>query len=166
MGGKAPMGDSSGGMVTKLAAAKVCLANGCRMVIADGKNPHPLSRIEAGESCTWFLPSANPRTARKRWIAGALKIVGTITVDGGALKALKQGKSLLPAGVIAIEGNFQKGAAVAVHTADGTEVARGLSAYSAADGRRIMGHKTGEIEGILGYRGRDEMIHRDDLVLG
>jgi len=113
MGGRAPAGDSSGGMVTKLAAAKVCLANGCRMVIADGKAPYALQRIEDGAPCTWFLPSANPQTARKRWIAGALKIVGTITVDDGALKALKQGKSLLPAGVTAIEGRFQKGPSVA-----------------------------------------------------
>jgi len=165
MAGKARVGDSSGGMVTKLAAAKVCLANGCRMVIADGRGLHPLRRIEKGETCTWFLPSANPQAARKRWIAGALKIVGTIVVDGGAVTALRQGRSLLPAGVIAIEGRFQKGDAVAVKTADGREIGRGLSGYSADDGRRIMGRRTSEIENILGYQGRDEMIHRDNLVL-
>ncbi len=166
MAGTAQPGYASGGMVTKLAAAKIAMLAGCRMVIADGTALHPLKRIEDGAPCTWFLPSATPRTARKRWIAGTLGPAGAITIDDGALRALKKGKSLLPAGVIAAEGNFQRGDAVVVKDSGGREVARGLTAYSAADARRIMGHKSGEIEGILGYRGRDEMIHRDDLVLG
>ncbi len=166
LAGAVATGYGSGGMVTKLAAAKVALGAGCRMVIADGSALHPLKRIEDGAPCTWFLPSATPRTARKRWIAGTLRPAGTITVDDGALKALEKGKSLLPAGVIAAEGDFQRGDAVIVKGPGGREVARGLTAYSAADARRIMGHKSGEIEGLLGYRGRDEMIHRDDLVLG
>ncbi|MCZ6467924.1 MAG: glutamate 5-kinase [Alphaproteobacteria bacterium] len=166
LAGAVATGYGSGGMVTKLAAAKVALGAGCRMVIADGSALHPLKRIEDGTPCTWFLPSATPRTARKRWIAGTLRPAGTITVDDGALKALEKGKSLLPAGVIAAEGDFQRGDAVIVKGPGGREVARGLTAYSAADARRIMGHKSGEIEGLLGYRGRDEMIHRDDLVLG
>ena len=166
LAGAVATGYGSGGMVTKLAAAKVALGAGCRMVIADGSALHPLKRIEDGTPCTWFLPSATPRTARKRWIAGTLSPVGTITVDDGALRALEKGKSLLPAGVIAAEGDFQRGDAVVVKDPGGREVARGLTAYSAADARRIMGHKSGEIEGLLGYRGRDEMIHRDDLVLG
>ena len=166
LAGPVATGYGSGGMVTKLAAAKVALGAGCRMVIADGSALHPLKRIEDGAPCTWFLPSATPRTARKRWIAGTLRPAGTITVDDGALKALEKGKSLLPAGVIAAEGDFQRGDAVIVKGPGGREVARGLTAYSAADARRIMGHKSGEIEGLLGYRGRDEMIHRDDLVLG
>ena len=166
LAGAVATGYGSGGMVTKLAAAKVALGAGCRMVIADGSALHPLKRIEDGAPCTWFLPSATPRTARKRWIAGTLRPAGTITVDDGALKALEKGKSLLPAGVIAAEGDFQRGDAVVVKDPGGREVARGLTAYSAADARRIMGHKSGEIEGLLGYRGRDEMIHRDDLVLG
>ncbi len=166
LAGAVATGYGSGGMVTKLAAAKVALGAGCRMVIADGSALHPLKRIEDGTPCTWFLPSATPRTARKRWIAGTLSPVGTITVDDGALRALEKGKSLLPAGVIAAEGDFRRGDAVIVKDPGGREVARGLTAYSAADARRIMGHKSGEIEGLLGYRGRDEMIHRDDLVLG
>ncbi len=166
LAGAVAAGYGSGGMVTKLAAAKVAIGAGCRMVIADGTALHPLKRIEDGAPCTWFLPSATPRTARKRWIAGTLGPAGAITVDDGALRALKKGKSLLPAGVIAAEGDFQRGDAVVVKGPDGREVARGLTAYSATDARRIMGHKSGEIEDLLGYRGRDEMIHRDDLVLG
>ncbi|MEE8280033.1 MAG: glutamate 5-kinase, partial [Alphaproteobacteria bacterium] len=158
-------GYTSGGMVTKLEAAKIALAAGCRMVIADGTALHPLKRIEDGAPCTWFLPSATPRTARKRWIAGTLKPAGVITVDDGALGALKNGKSLLPAGVTGVEGAFERGDAVTVKAADGRDAARGLCAYSSTDARRIMGHKSREIERLLGYRGRDEMIHRDDLAL-
>lgn len=154
-----------GGMFTKLAAAKVCLGVGCDMVLMDGRPKHPLKRIEQGAPCTWFLAPDNPRTARKRWIAGTLKPMGEITLDSGALKALLDGRSILPVGVTAVVGDFQRGDAVIVRAPDGREVARGLSAYAAADGRRIKGHKSREIEEILGYRGRDEMIHRDDLVL-
>ncbi|MDD9877553.1 MAG: glutamate 5-kinase [Magnetovibrio sp.] len=165
MAGTSMSFDGSGGMITKLEAARIAMGAGCRMVIADGTEPGPLERLEAGARCTWFIPDANPKTARKRWIASALKPAGTIVVDDGALKALRSGKSLLPAGVTAIDGAFQRGDAVVVKTADGREVARGISAYSADDGRRIMGNKTSEIETILGYRGRDEMVHRDDMVL-
>jgi len=165
MAADAPTGDSTGGMVTKLSAARTCLANGCRMVISDGKALHPLNTIEQGARVTWFLPKANPKTARKRWIAGALRPVGALVLDPGAEKALRSGKSLLPAGVVAVEGNFQRGDAVTVKAADGRALGRGLVAYSADDARRIVGYKTSEIEALLGYRGRDEMIHRDDLVL-
>ena len=165
MAGHAQPGDGSGGMVTKLDAAKAALAAGCRMVIADGKPCHPLQRIEDGAPCTWFLPTATPRTARKRWIAGSLKPSGVITVDKGALGALEKGKSLLPVGVVVVEGDFQRGDAVIVKGPGGAEAARGLVAYSAADADRIKGHKSREIERLLGYRGRDEMIHRDDLAL-
>ena len=165
MAGDPGSGDGSGGMVTKIAAGRIALGAGCRMAIMDGRAPSPLSRLESGADCTWFLPDANPKTARKRWIAGSLKAVGSLTVDDGAGKALLAGKSLLPAGIKKVAGEFQRGDAIAVLGADGREIARGLAAYSAADARRIMGYKTSEIEGILGYRGRDEMIHRDDLVL-
>jgi glutamate 5-kinase len=165
MAGEAPAGYSSGGMVTKLAAARIALGAGCRMAIADGRPMHPLAALAEGGDCTWFLPAASPLTARKRWIAGALKPVGTLTVDDGALNALKAGKSLLPAGVIAVEGRFERGDAVRVLDRGGREVARGLSAYAGADAAIIKGHKSREIEALLGYRGRDEMIHRDDLVL-
>jgi glutamate 5-kinase len=165
MAGEAPPGYSSGGMVTKLAAARIAVGAGCRMAIANGRRLNPLKAIAEGAACSWFLPAATPLTARKRWIAGALKPVGTLTVDAGALKALMSGRSLLPAGVTSVEGEFERGDAVRVLNPDGREVARGLCAYSAADARRIMRHKSGEIEALLGYRGRDEMVHRDDLVL-
>jgi glutamate 5-kinase len=165
MAGEAPPGYSSGGMVTKLVAARIAVGAGCRMAIANGRRLNPLTAIAEGAACSWFLPAANPLTARKRWIAGALKPIGAVTVDAGALKALMGGRSLLPAGISSVEGEFERGDAVRVLSTDGREVARGLSAYSAADARRIMRHKSGEIEALLGYRGRDEMIHRDDLVL-
>ena len=165
MAGAAPPGSSSGGMVTKLAAARIALAAGCRMVIAKGDTLHPLAAIDGGARVTWFLPAAEPLTARKRWIAGALNPSGALVVDDGAAAALKRGTSLLPAGIASIEGEFERGDAVVVRGRDGREIARGLCAYSSADARIIAGHKSGEIEAILGYRGRDEMIHRDDLVV-
>jgi glutamate 5-kinase len=165
MAGEAPAGYSSGGMVTKLAAARIAMSAGCRMAIADGRRMNPLQAILDGGTCSWFLPASEPKTARKRWIAGALKPSGTLTVDAGALAALKSGRSLLPAGIIKVEGKFERGDAVVVADAQGNEVARGLTAYSARDARHIMGHRSREIAGLLGYRGRDEMIHRDDLVL-
>ena len=165
MAGRAPVGYSSGGMVTKLAAARIAVEAGCRMAIADGRREHPLAAVDAGERCTWFAASIAPRTARKQWIAGSLKTRGTFLLDAGALGALMNGKSLLPAGVTAVEGQFERGDAVSVKGPDGREMARGLSAYSAADARLIMGHKSREIGRILGYSGREELIHRDDLVL-
>jgi glutamate 5-kinase len=139
---------------------------GCRMVIAKGDGLHPLAALEAGGRATWFIPSSEPRTARKRWIAGAISPVGALRVDAGAEAALKRGTSLLPAGVVAVEGAFERGDAVVIRAKDGRELGRGLSAYSSDDARAIAGHQSGEIEAILGYRGRDEMIHRDDLVIG
>jgi glutamate 5-kinase len=165
MAGEAQPGFGSGGMVTKLAAAKIAVNAGCRMVIASGAPLHPLRRIEDGGLCTWFLAAASPHAARKQWIGGSLKPAGALIVDAGAERALGQGKSLLPAGVVGVEGTFGRGAAVLVRTARGEVLARGLCAYAAEDARRIAGLKSGEIEARLGYRGRDEMIHRDDLVL-
>jgi glutamate 5-kinase len=165
MAGHAPAGYSSGGMVTKLEAARIALAAGCRMLIARGNGLHPLTAIEAGARVTWFLPSSEPRTARKRWIAGTIKTGGAFVVDDGAAAALARGTSLLPAGIVAVEGAFERGDAVVVRSRDGRELARGLSAYDSTDARAIAGHKSAEIETILGYRGGDEMIHRDDLVV-
>jgi glutamate 5-kinase len=165
MGGESRSGLGRGGMVTKLAAARLALNAGCRMVIASGKVQSPIAAIERGTRCTWFVPGSSPLTARKQWIGGHLKPAGTLTVDAGAEQALRNGKSLLPAGVTTIDGRFGRGDAVVVRNSDGTELGRGLVAYDDGDARRIMGHKSGEIEAILGYRGRDEMIHRDDLVL-
>ncbi len=163
--GAAGSADASGGMLTKLAAARIAMAAGCHMVIARGDVARPVAALEAGARCTWFVSKATPRAARKQWIAGSLQPRGALTIDAGAQAALAAGSSLLPAGVAAVEGDFQRGEAVTVRGADGGLLGCGLSAYSAADARRIMGHKTGEIERILGYRGRDAIIHRDDLVL-
>jgi glutamate 5-kinase len=173
MAGEAPPGYSSGGMVTKIAAARIAMSAGCRMLIArgkvvgkpDGPAEGPLAALEAGGRATLFLPRGEPRSARKAWIAGAVDPSGAVIVDDGAARALQRGTSLLPAGVVAVEGVFERGDAVIIRTRSGAEAGRGLSAYSSADIRRIAGHKSSEIAGILGYRGRDEIIHRDDLVV-
>jgi glutamate 5-kinase len=165
MAGEAPPGYSSGGMVTKLAAARVAVGAGCRMAIANGRPLNPLKRLGEGAPATWFLPASEPRTARKAWIAGSLKAMGELTVDDGAAAALGSGRSLLPAGVIKVSGRFERGDLVVVRNRAGLELARGLAAYSAEDAKRIAGHKSREIEALIGYRGRDEMIHRDDLVV-
>jgi glutamate 5-kinase len=155
----------SGGMATKIAAARIAVAAGCHMCIAPGDHKHPLKRIEAGARCTWFVPEASPIAARKQWIVGVLKPSGTLSIDAGAVAALRRGRSLLPAGVVAATGDFERGDAVNVESAEGEMLARGLSAYSAADVLRIMGKRSSEFEPLLGFRGRDEIIHRDDLVL-
>lgn len=155
----------SGGMATKIAAAKIAIAAGCHMCVALGRERHPVQRIEAGARCSWFFPSANPTTVRKQWIAGALKPAGEVVVDAGAAKALRAGKSLLPAGVKSVVGQFQRGDALVVRDPSGAEIARGLSAYSSLDAERLKGRQSQEIEAVLGYRGRDELIHRDDLVV-
>ena len=165
MAGAAATGYASGGMVTKLQAAKIALAGGCSMAIADGRTENPLQALTDGARVSWFLSNATPRTARKRWIAGSLKPKGVVTVDGGACTALQNGRSLLPAGISSVTGRFERGDLVTVRSTDGSELGRGLSAYSSPDAARIAGHKSSEIENILGYRGRDEVIHRDDLVL-
>ena len=165
MAGSSASDVGAGGMTTKILAAKIAVAAGCHLCIAAGHHKHPLRRIEDGARCTWFVPSATPVTARKQWIAGTLRPAGAITIDAGALRALLEGKSLLPAGVVRARGRFDRGDTVSVLTAEGAEVARGIIAYSDGDAAKIMGRKSSEIEGILGFRGRDEMIHRDDLVL-
>jgi glutamate 5-kinase len=165
MAGASASAVGSGGMTTKVMAAKIAVAAGCHMCIASGHPKHPVSRLEEGARCTWFVPHATPIAARKQWIAGTLKPAGAITVDKGAQKALREGKSLLPAGVTATRGRFERGDTVSVLADDGVEIARGIIAYSDADSARIIGRKSSEIESILGFRGRDEIIHRDDLVI-
>ncbi len=165
MAGKAPVGYSSGGMVTKLAAAKIAVEAGCRMAIADGTRAHPLSALADGARATWFLADIEPRAARKLWISGSLSPAGAYRLDEGAATALNNGKSLLPAGVTEVTGTFHRGDAVRVLDPSGEELGRGLSAYSAAEARLIIGHNSREIESLLGYRGREELVHRDDLVL-
>ncbi len=165
MAGKAVSSVGTGGMVTKLSAARVAMGAGCRMVITKGQVDHPIRALEEGARCTWFLPHSTPRAARKHWIAGSLKPLGSIIIDAGAETALSKGKSLLPAGVTAVEGSFERGDPVVILSHDKRRLAQGLCAYSSEDIGTIKGHKTGEIESLLGYRGRDEVMHRDDMVL-
>ncbi len=157
---------SRGGMRTKIEAAKIATSAGVHMVIADGREPAPLARIEAGARCTWFLTPSSPTTARKRWIAGQLEPRGTILIDAGAERALQAGKSLLPAGVRAVEGNFARGDCVVIRNESGGEIGRGLIGYDAANAARIMGRSSRDIEAVLGFAGRATMIHRDDMALG
>jgi glutamate 5-kinase len=152
-------------MATKIAAAKIATAAGCAMAIAAGAPLHPVRRLEEGAECSWFLPASNPENARKQWIAGSLRPSGAITIDVGALQALRSGRSLLPAGVTAVSGRFKRGDTVSVLDANGAEIARGMIAYSDRDAGRIIGKRSADIEALLGFRGRAEMIHRDDLVL-
>lgn len=155
----------SGGMRSKLSAAKVSTSAGCNMVIANGHIEHPLRVVAEGGKHTLFRANQSGLAARKQWIAGSLKPEGRIYVDDGAVTALQRGKSLLPAGVGKIEGEFERGDAIVICDASGTEIARGLTAYSSGDAEKIKLHKSDEIEALLGYRGRDEIVHRDDLVM-
>lgn len=156
----------SGGMATKLEAARIAMAAGCRMVIADGRGLNPLRRMDHEETrSSWFLPGSSPLTIHKQWIAGSLSICGSVMVDAGAAVALNKGKSLLPAGVSEVRGAFERGDAVYIRCGDNTVLGRGLVAWSAMDARRIIGQKSGEIARILGYSGRRVMIHRNDMVL-
>jgi glutamate 5-kinase len=166
MGGSAASELSSGGMATKLIAGRIAMAAGCRMAIADGRAVGALGALIDGKArCSWFLPEGSPLSARKKWIKGSLKPAGALLVDDGAVRALSAGKSLLPAGVTSIEGEFKRGDVVDVKDRAGRLLARGLVAYAADDARRIAGRKSAEIEHLLGFRGRDEMVHRDDLVV-
>jgi glutamate 5-kinase len=156
---------SKGGMVTKIEAAKIAVSGGTHMVIASGKVMNPLGALAKQGTATWFLARSDPVTARKRWIAGTLEPKGAVTVDKGAAEALASGKSLLPAGVTRVEGSFERGDTVAIRNGDGVEIGRGLTAYDHAEAKAIIGRKSSEIADILGYLGRPELIHRDDMVL-
>ena len=155
----------SGGMATKLAAARICMSAGCATLIASGIELAPLLAVENGGPCTWFLPNKTPLAARKQWIAGTLATRGALTIDAGAERALNEGKSLLPVGVVAVDGRFSRGDAVSIKGSSGCELGRGLAAYDSDDAQVIRGQRSQDIERLLGYRGRDEMIHRDNLVL-
>ncbi len=165
MGGDPPPGYSSGGMRTKLAAARIATQAGCAMAIAMGRPQNPLAALRDGARCTWFLPGTDSRTARKAWILGSLAPRGSVTVDAGALTALRAGRSLLPAGITQVSGQFSRGDTIAVLAPDGTEIGRGLAAYDAPDATRIAGCRSDAIEAAIGWRGPDELIHRDDLAL-
>lgn len=154
---------ASGGMPTKLAAARIALDAGCSMAIASGIANNPLRRLETEDDATWFVADQTPVQARKRWIAGGLKAEGEVWIDAGAARALDRGNSLLPAGATRIDGAFERGAPVIVRGPDGREVARGLIAYSAADAVCILGLQSADFADALGYHGRAALIHRDDL---
>lgn len=155
----------SGGMITKLLAARICMQAGCATVIASGRRSYPVQAIEEGAPCTWFLPARTPRQARKQWIAGTLVPRGSVTIDDGAEQALRAGSSLLPVGIIEVSGDFQTGDAVIVRSRTGRDLGRGLVAYSSEEARRIRGRRSEELAGVLGYSGRDELIHRDNLAI-
>lgn len=165
MAGDAGTELSKGGMKTKIEAAKITRAAGCHLVIASGKGDHPLRQLSEGGPYTWFLAPSDPVTAKKRWISGQLEARGEVVIDAGAERALIRGKSLLPAGVIRVVGDFDRGDCVIIRSEDGHELGRGLIAYARGDAERIIGKKTSEITAILGYLGRDELLHRDDMSL-
>ncbi|NUH64239.1 glutamate 5-kinase [Sulfitobacter sp. S0837] len=164
MAGDAGSGLSKGGMKTKLMAARTATASGCAMAITDGFVMRPLTALENGANATWFTAQSDPQAARKRWIA-AMQPRGTVTLDAGAVGALSRGNSLLPAGITAISGSFERGDSIAMHGPAGHLVGYGLSRYSAEEAAEIKGCKSTEIEAILGYPGRAALIHRDDMAL-
>ncbi len=165
MAGGAASHLSRGGMTTKIEAGKIAVGGGAHMLIADGRVKNPLGAVAAGARCTWFLTPSNPGAARKSWIGGLLEPKGVIHVDAGAAGALARGASLLPVGVTRIEGAFERGDAVIIRDAQGSELGRGLVAYDAEEARLIVGRPSREIEAVLGHPGRAEMIHRDDMAL-
>jgi len=164
MAGDAISGLSKGGMKTKLLAAKTAVAGGCAMAIMEGSPLRPLTALANGANRTWFTPLADPQLARKRWI-NAMKPKGELTLDAGAVTALNAGKSLLPAGVTKVSGTFGRGDPVAILSPEGTTLGKGLIRYTAAEAKQIAGHRSGDIESILGYPGRAALIHRDDMVI-
>jgi glutamate 5-kinase len=165
-GANASAGVGTGGMATKLAAARIAHGAGCATLITLGRREGlgPLEAVEQGARATLFTPHATPAAAYKQWIAGSLSPQGALVVDAGAAAALKAGKSLLPAGVRGVEGEFDKGDAVLIKDAGGRAIAKGLASYGAKDAALIQGRKSDAIEALLGYRGRSVLIHRDDLV--
>ena len=156
---------ASGGMITKVEAAKISSLSGCALIICNGEGKNPILELSKGGKHTLFKPNETPLTARKKWIAAGLKILGKLIIDNGASKALMSGSSLLPAGVLKVEGNFEKGDLIEIYTLDRKKIASGLSSYNSQEIKIIAGNKTRDIESLLGYVGRDELIHRDDLVL-
>ncbi len=155
----------TGGMITKIMAAKIALAGGCSMVIMDGRTPAPVSRLVGGERGTLFTAASDPLTLRKQWIQGMMAPRGFVHIDAGAVRALQNGASLLPAGVTSVDGSFNRGDLVACMGPDGHLVAQGLVSYDSVDADRIAGVKSADVIHILGYTGRANLIHRDDLVL-
>ncbi|MBT8094438.1 MAG: glutamate 5-kinase [Gammaproteobacteria bacterium] len=165
MAGETRSDFGSGGMATKVQAARIATHAGCSTIIASGQIEHPLDALSTGARCTVFRPQGTPAAARKQWLAGVLEVRGEMAIDQGAAGALRNGKSLLPVGVVGVSGNFRRGDVVNISGPDGAELGRGLAEYSDQEALRIVGCRSEEIEDRLGYRGRAEMVHRDDLVL-
>ncbi|WP_121098837.1 glutamate 5-kinase [Litorimonas taeanensis] len=155
----------TGGMETKLAAAQIAVQAGCEMIILNGTDNHPLSRFDNGERHSLFIATQSPRKARAQWISGSLKPKGQIEIDSGAHSALKKGRSLLAAGIVSIEGQFDKGDAICIIDQNKQEIARGLVNYGSKDANRIMGLHSDNIEMLLGYTNGDAIVHRDNLVM-
>ena len=154
----------SGGMSTKLDAAKICMNSGCYMSIANGKHINPLDKLVKTNVCTWFLPKVSSLDARKKWIVSSIGSNGKIYIDNGAAKALKNGKSLLPAGITKVEGRFLKGDNILIVDESGKDCARGITSFSSEEINKVKGLKSDQIENILGYSSKSEIIHRDDMV--
>lgn len=166
MGGAAlAMGVGSGGMITKIAAAKIAMASGCNIILTLGTNNHPVKALQSGGKHTLFISSETPISARKRWIASSLNVTGEIYIDNGAVAALKKGNSLLPAGIVDVVGKFSRGDTVEIKDCRMNKIGVGITAYSSRDAKMIMGHQSAEIENIIGFLGREELIHRDNMVI-
>ncbi len=155
----------SGGMVTKIAAAKIAMMSGCNMILAKGFEMNPIKALIDGGKHTLFISKENPLNARKQWIASSLNPSGEIIIDKGAIRALQSGKSLLPAGVIDVIGEFERGDAVEIKDSKMERVGIGITAYSSSDAHMIKGHQSQEIEYIVGFCGRNDLIHANDLVV-
>lgn len=165
MAGGAASALSNGGMKTKLDAAQMATHAGCHMAIAQGTPEHALQQLADGGRATWFVASTKPHIARKHWIAAAVHLPGHVVLDAGAVQALLQGRSLLPAGVVAVEGGFERGDVIGIKAPGGAILAKGIVAYNATEASAIRGKKTDAIAEILGYAHRDTLIHRDDLAV-
>ena len=151
-------------MKTKIEAAKICQLAGCYMAIANGNYTNPIKKVFKNQKCTWFLPKISKLDARKQWIIGSIAPKGEVIIDDGAVKAINNGKSLLPAGVKKINGIFEKGDHILVKDQNDLECARGLASFSSIEIEKIKGSHSSEIKNILGYSSREEIIHKDDLV--
>lgn len=165
MAGETRSDIGSGGMATKVQAARIATHAGCATIIASGQEDHPVSTLSAGGRCTVFRAEGSPQAARKQWLAGALSAGGSVSVDPGAARALAGGKSLLPVGIVDVGGEFGRGDVVRILDDSGVELGRGLAEYGHEDAAKLVGCNSEQIEELLGYRGRSVMIHRDGLVL-
>lgn len=166
MAGPAHSKISSGGMITKIEAAKISMNAGCHMIICDGRLNNPLLKLQDSHTVfSWFKAKDNPLNLRKQWISGALQVKGKITIDDGATKAIKKGYSILPAGILSTEGDYEKGDLIKIVDQSKTFIGTGLTHFNNSEVELIKGSKSENIETILGYRGKDEVVHRDDLVL-